>query len=92
MYEDGRVRKNRIVDIYYSGKRKTYRIITASGASIVCTENHKFPTPDGKRMLRDLRVGDTLYRCGEYEKTPYKDCMTDGISHNYPVKGQCGFQ
>lgn len=72
LFEDGRVRQNRIVDIRYSGFCKTYRITTESGASIVCTDNHKFPTSRGKKMMRDLRIGDLLYICGSYEKSSHR--------------------
>lgn len=72
MFDDGRVRKNRIVDIRYSGFCKTYRITTESGATIICTDNHKFPTPNGKKMMRDLCVGDLLYICGNYEKATHR--------------------
>ena len=72
MFDDGRIRKNRIVDIRYSGLCKTYRITTESGATIVCTDNHKFPTPHGKKMVCDLRIGDLLYICGNYEKAAHR--------------------
>lgn len=51
--EDDRIRKNRIVDIRYSGKRAVFRITTSTGASIVCTDNHKFPTPSGEKVTRE---------------------------------------
>ena len=61
MNEDGRVRKNKIVNIFFSGNRNVYEVKTKGGAKITCTMNHKFPTPSGKRTLSNLRVGDTLF-------------------------------
>lgn len=93
MFEDGRIRKNKIVDIYQSGIRDTYNIMTENGASIVCTDNHKFPTPNGNKQLKELSIGDTVYVKSIYEKTPDKHRFTDGnFERNVPKKGQMGFQ
>lgn len=61
MFDDLRIRKNKIVDIQQSGVRPLYRVTTESGETIECTDNHKFPTPNGNVMLRDLKEGDSLY-------------------------------
>lgn len=68
MFEDGRIRKNRIVDIVPSGTQQTYLVKTATGARVECTLDHSFPTPDGKRSLSELRVGNQVYCKGIYEK------------------------
>lgn len=93
MYDDYRIRKNKIVNIYFSGTRQTYKITTKTGKTIVCTENHKFPTPDGIKFLSQLHIGDSLYILGNYEKCKNKYNLTDGnYVKNLPSKGQCGFQ
>ncbi len=69
--EDGRIRPNTILDIRFAGVQKTYRLTLETGESICVTGNHKFPTPDGERKLEDLKVGDRLYVCGDYEKTNF---------------------
>lgn len=79
MFEDGKVRKNKIIDIQESGIRKVYRIKTLTGKWIDCTDNHNFPTPNGKKKLSDLNVGDELYILGEYKKKKYVYNFTDGI-------------
>lgn len=61
MFDDGRIRPNNIVDIHPAGIRPTFKVRTASGAEIVCTSNHGFPTPKGKLPLEKLSVGDELY-------------------------------
>lgn len=68
MYEDGRVRKNQIVDIYFSGRREVYEITTMSGKTIQCTPNHKFPTPSGITKLCEMKLGDELYIMSKYGK------------------------
>lgn len=92
---DNRIRENQIVDIRYQGKRPVFRLTTASGMTVTCTDNHKFPigTADHLVMLRDLHVGDKLFALGSYEIHPNTYRFTDGtVPPNYPAKGQSGFQ
>lgn len=85
MCEDGRVRPNTILDIQPAGKQITYKVVLQNGASIRVTSQHKFPTPQGEKYLSTLKIGDTLYVCGEYEVTDFKpinrfsDWTTDDI-------------
>jgi hypothetical protein len=89
---DGRVRKNRIVDIFYQGVRDVYTITLVDDRAITATENHKFPTPVGEKRLDELSPGDVLF-CNDltgHEKWNWKqDC---NIPSNVPQKGQRGFQ
>lgn len=71
MFDDGKIRPNRIVDIHPAGIRPTFKVTTKTGCSIVCTDKHNFPTPNGKKPLSELKVGDVLYCMGMYEKKPY---------------------
>lgn len=61
MNDEGKLYENKIVDIRYSGMKSVYKITTEDGSSAECTINHSFPTPNGKKLLIDLRVGDELY-------------------------------
>ena len=93
MEDDHRIRKNKIIDIYYSGFRQVYKIETDSKNFIVCTSNHKFPTTEGIKTTEELKVGDCLYSSGVYEKTKNTHHFTNGIyESNLPTKGQRGFQ
>lgn len=62
--DDGRLHKNKIVDIRPSGIREVFKVTTESGATIKTTSNHKFPTPNGEKKLSDLCVGNELYLMG----------------------------
>lgn len=66
--DDGMLHENDIEDIHSTGIRKTYRVITESGATIDCTDNHKFPTPNGTFELKGLKLGDCLYVNKQYER------------------------
>ncbi|MCQ2147511.1 MAG: HNH endonuclease, partial [Bacteroidales bacterium] len=93
LFDDGKVRGNKIVDIRSAGVRQTYRITCESGAIITCTENHKIPTKDGIRYMYQLKVGDYLYHVGECDKSRNSMKLTDGNwEDNYPKKGEQGFR
>jgi len=93
LFLDGKIRSNKIVDIRFSGYRQTYKLTTESGIEVICTDNHKFPTPDGEKELSQLRVNDFLYKTGQYEKCSKKYLFTDGnYEGNCPSIGQIGFQ
>lgn len=93
MFDDEKVRKNRIIDIVPAGIQQTYKVTTSSGCSIVCTKNHRFPTKSGKKMLSELKEGDYVYCLEGYKHNPFDSSFTDGsYEKNYPNKGECGFQ
>lgn len=92
MYPDGKIKVNRIVDIYPSGLQEVFIVETESGCTVKCTENHKFPTPFGEKTLSELCVGDVIFKKGKYEKLKKNYNLTDGnFKKNYPSKGKCGF-
>lgn len=73
--EDNRLRWNNIKDIYYSGIKDVYKVTLENGNTVECTMNHSFPTPNGKKMLIELSVGDVLYTNAGHEKQ-YEHCKT----------------
>ncbi len=93
MYPDQRIRKNKIKNIFQSGIQATYIITLDNGSNIVCTLNHKFPTPAGTKQLSELEIDDELYINNGYEKNLKKYKLTNGTyESNCPKKGQRGFQ
>lgn len=90
MFDDKIIRQNKIVDIKPAGIRQTYEIMTATGKSIICTDNHKFPTPNGKKRLDELSVGDKVYCMGEYQHSKFDSSFTDGRTKRYR-KGICTY-
>ncbi len=51
---------NRIKNIYYSGKKLTYKLTTRLGFSIKATKEHKFWTNNGWKKLENLEIGDCV--------------------------------
>lgn len=64
MDDEGNIVLNEIVEIRQSGAQPVFRITTQGGSSIVCTANHKFPTPNGYKYCREMVVGDEVYVTG----------------------------
>lgn len=93
MFDDNIIRQNKIVSIAQAGVRLTYKIVTETGKSIICTDNHKFPTPKGKKRLDELKIGDLLYCMGNYEVNNDDHSLSyEDYEKNYPQKGECGFR
>lgn len=93
MFEDNRLHYNSIIDIYDAGVQDVYRVTTETGKTIVCTMEHKFPTPLGKLPLKEIHIGDRLFVKGEYKKEKFDASLTNGtFEKNYPSKRQCGFR
>ncbi len=95
MMEDGRLRKNKIVDIRYAGHRTVYQVTTETGRVVKVTGNHKFPIGSYDNLIRleNLKVGDKLFCTDGYEKSTNKYTFTNGdYESNIPQAGQKGFQ
>ena len=59
--DEGMVVRNKVLDVVKTGKKKCYKVETATGEILFSTEDHKFMTPNGFRPLKDLSPGDTLF-------------------------------
>lgn len=76
--KDGRIWQNKIIDIYKQPNANVFKVTTKSGRSVRATANHKFPTKDGIKTLDQLKVGDVLYRKGDYIKKEWIYNLTNG--------------
>jgi DNA polymerase III alpha subunit len=90
--KNGRIYKNKIVDIYKQPKAMVFLVTTKQGRCIKATTNHKFPTINGIKTVEQLRIGDSLYSLGNYEKKWFNTRVSKKYIPNYPKQGQCGFQ
>lgn len=98
MDDEGRIRRNRIVDVVYSGQKECFRVETEGGFSIVATADHKFWTGTKFVRLGDLQPGGTVFvhnktrlRKTEEEKEQQKwrnSCLrADVYVKHHPVAG-----
>ena len=53
--------------------RTVYRVELADGSYMRSTEDHEFPTTEGRKLVKDLRVGDVLIR----EQIAFKEGEAD---------------
>lgn len=59
--DEGRVLKNKVEDVVYSGEKEVFTLTTETGKQIVATADHKFFTGDTYKRLAELQLGDVVY-------------------------------
>lgn len=52
--------KTKISDLWDNGVKECFRVTTRTGREVETTGNHKYLTPDGWKLLEDLKVGDYI--------------------------------
>lgn len=80
---DLRLRRNKIKDIRFVGIKPIFRMTLENGEYIDVTDNHKFPTNNGEKMLKSMKIGeDKIYFNIGYvqEDTDYR--FTDKAVNN----------
>lgn len=92
MNDDNRIVSNQIVDIRYAGVKSTYTVRLESGKEILLTENHKCPTPNGIKLVRDLKAGDEFYVKDTYDGSQNTYNLYPSKMKVNSEKGKCGFQ
>ena len=55
----------KILQKFYKGLDKMFRIVLHNGSTITCTESHKIMTPSGWTSVRDLNVGSSVFSYGD---------------------------
>ena len=65
-FDKGTVRPGIAANVWSSGKKKLLRITLSTGTVIECSEDHRFPTPAGDIMARDLHVNSAYKRRCSY--------------------------
>lgn len=54
------IKKNRIIDVYESGEKEVFKLMTERGHCIKASADHPFLTPTGWIRLSNLNVGDSV--------------------------------
>ena len=81
--KNDRLYENQIIDIYKKGTKMTYEIVTDDGSKVYATLDHKFPTIQGDKTVKQLKVGDSLYKLDRYEKDKTSYILTKNGSQNF---------
>ena len=69
---------NKIKKVFFNGIKGVFKITTASGRSLKCTDGHRFFTDGGWKTLAQLEVGNLIYVNG---LSPLEN--EDRLRHNY---------
>ena len=98
--KDNRLYENQIIDIYKKGVKMTYEIATDEGSKVYATLDHKFPTVQGDKTVKQLKAGDALYKLDKGLSTklvkvvnikPYKEeevydvSVSGDVSHTFTL-------
>lgn len=78
MMKHGRIKVGKIHDVFKTGVRTTYELVTDNDDVIRATKHHKFMMKDGWKELKDINVGDTILTAGS---------ILDRLNHNYIAAG-----
>lgn len=84
--ENSKLIKNKIIDIRYEGIRDVYEMTLSDGKTIRTTDNHKFPTSNGEKMLKDISIYDDMIFVNigyVQEDTGYRFTDKEGSNSDY---------
>ncbi|MEA2722009.1 MAG: polymerase subunit alpha, partial [Candidatus Eremiobacteraeota bacterium] len=79
-FDNGDVRAGRAAKVWPSGPKKLLRITLSTGTIVECSEDHRFPTPVGDVVARDLRVNSSYKRRSSYIYTEPKSMLFEAWS------------
>ncbi len=79
-FDKGDVRPGRAAKVWPSGKKKLLRITLSTGTVIECSEDHRFPTPVGDVMARDLRENRAYKQRSTYLYTEPRSILFEAWS------------
>ena len=75
--EQGKLIKNKIKNISFAGFKEVYTVTTQSGKTIDVTLNHKFPTNNGEKQLKDIDIENDLLFINEND---FSTCLEKIVS------------
>ena len=87
-FKDGAILYSTVVrDASYKGVRPCYRVTTASGRSISCTEGHLLPTNNGKMRLSE--IVEYMYGTGETKLQKDRTVQSRGTREHRHAATEC---
>lgn len=58
--KDGSAYTTNIVDIWETGVKQIFELVTETNKILKCSEDHRIHTPEGWKILKDLKIGSML--------------------------------
>lgn len=72
--DEGKVHKNKIIDVLESGEKDIYLLIAENGWYIKSTKEHYFLTEDGWKQLKDIKLGEKVLIKAKAKHLAYNTC------------------
>lgn len=89
--DTGEVYHTRIVDIWESGEKPVYLLLTESGQAIKASKDHLFYTPEGWKKLEAISPGDSVVTVGPAAEgtnvNRYVPVVDESLEEWRPVRG-----
>jgi len=89
--DEGKVHKNKIIDIVYKGKQNVYNLITEDNWYVKATKGHYFLTENGWKKLQDIKIGNKVLIKSRGAHFVYNTCKTCGKQINGQKEGKSNF-
>ena len=89
--DEGKIHKNRILNVVKSGVKDVYALIAENGWYIKATKDHNFLTDNGWKRLIDLKPGDKVLLKNKARHLLYNLCETCGKQISGQKEGKSRF-
>ncbi|MEK9134860.1 MAG: DNA polymerase III subunit alpha [Patescibacteria group bacterium] len=89
--DEGKVHLNKIIDVFESGEKDVYSLITENNWYIKSTKNHYFLTKDGWKKLENIKPNDEVLIGNKAKHLIYNNCETCGKQISGQKEGKSKF-
>ncbi|MFN2529289.1 MAG: DNA polymerase III subunit alpha [Candidatus Baltobacteraceae bacterium] len=87
-FDRGNIRKAKAAKIWPSGQKRILRITLSTGTVIECSQDHRFPTPDGDVFARHLKPNVAYERNYSYLYTEPRSILFEQWQHVTPKQSK----
>lgn len=88
---NGKVHKNKILNVVQSGEKEVYNLITENNWHVKATKDHQFLTENGWKKLGDLKKSDKILVKTKSKHFIYNTCRNCGKQINGQKEGRSEF-
>ncbi|MBU4274698.1 DNA polymerase III subunit alpha [Patescibacteria group bacterium] len=89
--DEGKVHKNKIIDILEGGEKNLYTLIAENNWYIKASEDHYFLTENGWKKLRNIKPGEGVLMKNKAKHLVYNTCRTCGKQIDGQKEGKSQF-
>ncbi len=89
--DEGKTHLNQIINVFESGDKDVYSLITENNWYIKSTKDHYFLTKDGWKKLEEIKPGDEVLISNKAKHLLYNTCQTCGRQIDGQKEGRSKF-